>query len=138
MSGHSKWSTIKRKKGAIDAARGRAFTKLIKEITVAARQGGGDPNTNPRLRTALLAGRAQNLPADNIKKAIQRGTGELPGQSYDEIQYEGYGPGGVAIIMQTLTDNRNRTVGELRHILTKAAATWVKTEASVGSSPRRE
>jgi YebC/PmpR family DNA-binding regulatory protein len=120
MSGHSKWSTIKRKKGAIDALRGRVFTKLIKEITVAARHGGGDPDMNPRLRTALLTARGQNLPADNIKKAIQRGTGELPGQNYDEIQYEGYGPGGVAIIMQTLTDNRNRTVGELRHILTKS------------------
>ena len=131
MSGHSKWSTIKRKKGAIDAARGRVFTKLIKEITVAARQGGGDPDSNPRLRTALLAGRAQNLPADNIKKAIQRGTGELPGQSYDEIQYEGYGPGGVAILMQTLTDNRNRTVGELRHILTKSGGNMGET-GSVG------
>lgn len=119
MSGHSKWSTIKRKKGAIDAARGRIFTKLIKEITVAARSGGGDPNSNPRLRTALLTARGQNLPADNIKKAIQRGTGELPGQAYEEIQYEGYGPGGVAILMQAVTDNRNRTVGELRHILSK-------------------
>lgn len=98
MSGHSKWSTIKRKKGAIDAARGRVFTKLIKEITVAARAGGGDPDSNPRLRTALLTARGQNLPADNIKKAIQRGTGELPGQAYEEIQYEGYGPGGVAIL----------------------------------------
>jgi YebC/PmpR family DNA-binding regulatory protein len=119
MSGHSKWSTIKRKKGAIDAARGRIFTKLIKEITVAARAGGGDPSSNPRLRTALLTARSQNLPADNIKKAIQRGTGELPGQAYEEIQYEGYGPGGVAILMQAVTDNRNRTVGELRHILSK-------------------
>lgn len=119
MSGHSKWSTIKRKKGAIDAARGRIFTKLIKEITVAARSGGGDPDANPRLRTALINARGQNLPADNIKKAIQRGTGELPGQAYEEIQYEGYGPGGVAILMQAVTDNRNRTVGELRHILSK-------------------
>lgn len=131
MSGHSKWSTIKRKKGAIDAARGRVFTKLIKEITVAVRAGGGDPDTNPRLRTALLAGRAQNLPADNIKKAIQRGTGELPGQAYEEIQYEGYGPGGVAILMQTVTDNRNRTVGELRHLLSKQGGNLGET-GSVG------
>lgn len=131
MSGHSKWSTIKRKKGAIDAARGRVFTKLIKEITVAVRAGGGDPDTNPRLRTALLAGRAQNLPADNIKKAIQRGTGELPGQAYEEIQYEGYGPGGVAILMQTVTDNRNRTVGELRHMLSKHGGNLGET-GSVG------
>lgn len=131
MSGHSKWSTIKRKKGAIDAARGRVFTKLIKEITVAVRAGGGDPDTNPRLRTALLAGRAQNLPADNVKKAIQRGTGELPGQAYEEIQYEGYGPGGVAILMQAVTDNRNRTVGELRHMLTKNGGNLGET-GSVG------
>jgi YebC/PmpR family DNA-binding regulatory protein len=131
MSGHSKWSTIKRKKGAIDAARGRVFTKLIKEITVAARAGGGDPDSNPRLRTALLTARGQNLPADNIKKAIQRGTGELPGQAYEEIQYEGYGPGGVAILMQAVTDNRNRTVGELRHILSKNGGNLGET-GSVG------
>ncbi len=131
MSGHSKWSTIKRKKGAIDAARGRVFTKLIKEITVAARAGGGDPDMNPRLRTALLTARGQNLPADNIKKAIQRGTGELPGQAYEEIQYEGYGPGGVAILMQTVTDNRNRTVGELRHMLSKNGGNLGET-GSVG------
>lgn len=131
MSGHSKWSTIKRKKGAIDAARGRVFTKLIKEITVAARAGGGDPDANPRLRTALLTARGQNLPADNIKKAIQRGTGELPGQAYEEIQYEAYGPGGVAILMQTVTDNRNRTVGELRHILSKNGGNLGET-GSVG------
>lgn len=131
MSGHSKWSTIKRKKGAIDAARGRVFTKLIKEITVAARAGGGDPDSNPRLRTALLTARGQNLPADNIKKAIQRGTGELPGQAYEEIQYEGYGPGGVAILMQAVTDNRNRTVGELRHMLTKNGGNLGET-GSVG------
>lgn len=131
MSGHSKWSTIKRKKGAIDAARGRIFTKLIKEITVAARSGGGDPDSNPRLRTALLTARGQNLPADNIKKAIQRGTGELPGQAYEEIQYEGYGPGGVAILMQAVTDNRNRTVGELRHMLSKNGGNLGET-GSVG------
>lgn len=131
MSGHSKWSTIKRKKGAIDAARGRVFTKLIKEITVAVRAGGGDPDINPRLRTALLTARGQNLPADNIKKAIQRGTGELPGQAYEEIQYEGYGPGGVALLMQTVTDNRNRTVGELRHMLSKYGGNLGET-GSVG------
>jgi YebC/PmpR family DNA-binding regulatory protein len=119
MSGHSKWSTIKRKKEKTDSARGRVFTKLIKELTVAARHGGGDPESNPRLRTALLAAKAGNMPADNIKKAIQRGTGELPGVNYEEIQYEAYGPRGVAILMQVLTDNRNRTVSELRFVLSK-------------------
>jgi YebC/PmpR family DNA-binding regulatory protein len=119
MSGHSKWSTIKRKKGKTDAARGRMFTRLIKEITVAARDGGGDPELNPRLRTAVQAAKAGNMPADNIKKAIQRGTGELPGVNYEEAQYEAYGPGGVAILINSLTDNRNRTVAEIRHILSR-------------------
>ncbi|MEW5701297.1 MAG: YebC/PmpR family DNA-binding transcriptional regulator [Candidatus Zixiibacteriota bacterium] len=119
MSGHSKWSTIKRKKEKTDAARGRTFTRLIKEITVAARHGGGDPEANPRLRTALLAAKAGNMPADNIKKAIQRGTGELPGVNYEEVQYEAYGPRGVALLMQALTDNRNRTVSEIRFVLSK-------------------
>jgi YebC/PmpR family DNA-binding regulatory protein len=119
MSGHSKWSTIKRQKGKTDAARGRMFTKVIREITTAARAGGGDAESNPRLRTAILSAKAANMPADNIKKAIQKGTGELPGVAYDEVQYEAYGPSGVAILIQTLTDNRNRTVSEIRHILSK-------------------
>jgi len=114
MSGHSKWSTIKRKKGAADAARGKIFSRLVKEITVAAKQGGGDPDTNPRLRTAIATAKAENMPADNIKRGIQRGTGELPGVVYEEVNYEGYGPGGVAILAQTATDNRNRTVAEIR------------------------
>jgi len=119
MSGHSKWSTIKHKKAAQDAKRGRLFTKLIKEITVAAREGGGDPDGNPRLRTAIDAAKTANMPADNIKRAVQKGTGELPGVSYDEIQYEGYGPGGVAILVETLTDNRMRTTPEIRHAFSK-------------------
>ena len=119
MSGHSKWATIKHKKGATDAKRGRIFTRLIKEITIAAKGGGGDPDGNPRLRTAILAAKAENMPQDNIKRAIQRGTGELEGVSYDEIVYEGYGPGGVAIMVQVLTDNKNRAVSELRHTFSK-------------------
>jgi YebC/PmpR family DNA-binding regulatory protein len=119
MSGHSKWATIKHKKGAADAKRGKIFTRLIKEITIAAKGGGGDPDGNPRLRTAILAAKAENMPADNIKRAIQRGTGELEGLSYEEILYEGYGPGGVAIMIQVLTDNKNRAVSEIRHAFTK-------------------
>jgi len=119
MSGHSKWATIKHKKGALDAKRGKIFTRLIKEITVAAKAGGGDPDGNPRLRTAIVAAKAENMPADNIKRAIQRGTGELEGVSYEEIIYEGYGPGGVAIIIQVLTDNKNRAVSEIRHAFSK-------------------
>ena len=119
MSGHSKWHTIKHKKGAADAKRGKIFTRIIKELTVAARNGGGDPATNPRLRTIIAEAKSVNMPADNIKKAIQRGTGELPGVTYEEITYEGYGPGGAALIIETLTDNKNRTVGELRHTLEK-------------------
>src|ERR1700760_2024439 len=119
MSGHSKWATIKHKKGALDAKRGKIFTRLIKEITMAAKSGGGDPEGNPRLRTAIAAAKAENMPADNIKRAIQRGTGELEGVSYEEITFEGYGPGGVAIIVDTLTDNRNRTVSEIRHAFSK-------------------
>jgi len=119
MSGHSKWHTIKHKKGAADAKRGKVFTRIIKELTVAARNGGGDPGMNPRLRTIIADAKAVNMPADNIKKAIQRGTGELPGIVYEEITYEGYGPGGAALIIETLTDNKNRTVGELRHMLEK-------------------
>jgi len=119
MSGHSKWATIKRKKGKTDAARGRMFTRLIKEITVAARNGGGDENANPRLRTAILAAKAVNMPAANIDRAIKRGTGELEGVSYDEITYEGYGPGGVALMLEVLTDNKNRTVAEVRHLISR-------------------
>jgi YebC/PmpR family DNA-binding regulatory protein len=119
MSGHSKWHTIKHKKGAADAKRGKIFTRLIKELTVAARSGGGDPAMNPRLRTIIAAAKEVNMPADNIKKAIQRGTGELPGVSYEEITYEGYGPGGSALLIECLTDNKNRTVGEVRHTLEK-------------------
>jgi YebC/PmpR family DNA-binding regulatory protein len=114
MSGHSKWATIKHKKGALDAKRGKIFTRLLKEIAVAAK-GGGNPDTNARLRTAVAAAKAENMPQDNIKRAIQRGTGELEGVSYDEISFEGYGPGGVAIIVDVLTDNRNRAVSEIRH-----------------------
>ncbi len=119
MSGHSKWATIKHKKGAADAKRGKIFSKLIKEITVAARIGGGDPNGNARLRTVLDKARAANMPNDNITRAIKKGTGDLEGFSYDEVTFEGYGPGGVAMLVETLTDNRNRTVAELRHLLTK-------------------
>jgi YebC/PmpR family DNA-binding regulatory protein len=119
MSGHSKWHTIKHKKGAADAKRGKVFTRIIKELTVAARNGGGDPGMNPRLRTIIADAKSVNMPADNIKKAIQRGTGELPGVTYEEITYEGYGPGGAALIIETMTDNKNRTVGELRHLLEK-------------------
>lgn len=119
MSGHSKWATIKRKKGKLDAARGRIFTRLIKEITVAARDGGGDTESNARLRTAVATAKAANMPADNIKKAIQKGTGELPGTTYEEATYEGYGPAGVAIFIDALTDNKNRTVAEIRHLFSK-------------------
>ncbi len=119
MSGHSKWSTIKRKKGKADAERGRMFTRLIKEITVAARSGGGDPESNPRLRTAVNTAKAANMPADNIKRAIQKGTGELPGTTYEETTYEGYGPAGVAVYIEAMTDNKNRTVSEIRHIFSR-------------------
>ena len=120
MSGHSKWSTIKRKKGANDARRGQMFTKLIKEITIAARSGGGDPAGNPRLRSAILAAKAENMPKDNIDRAIKKGTGELDGAVYEEILYEGYGPGGVAILVEAMTDNKNRTVADIRHFFTKS------------------
>lgn len=119
MSGHSKWSTIKRKKAAIDSKRGKIFTKLIKEITVAAREGGGDPDMNPRLRTAVDNAKVQNMPSDNIDKAIKRGTGELEGVRYVRVTYEGYGPGGVALFIECLTDNENRTVAVIRHLLSK-------------------
>lgn len=119
MSGHSKWSSIKHKKGAADAKRGKIFTKIIKEITVAARIGGGDPNANPRLRQAIANGKQVNMPQDNVTRAIKKGTGELEGVHYEEISYEGYGPGGVAILIEAMTDNKNRTVGELRSLMGK-------------------
>ncbi len=140
MSGHSKWATIKHKKGALDAKRGKIFTRLIKEITIAAKTGGGgDPDGNPRLRTAIAAAKAENMPAENIKRAIQRGTGELEGVSYEEITYEGYGPGGVAIIVEVLTDNKNRAVSEIRHAFSKnggnlgaeGAVSWMFTKKGV-------
>jgi YebC/PmpR family DNA-binding regulatory protein len=116
MSGHSKWSSIKHKKGAADARRGKIFTKLIKEITVAARLSGGDPDGNPRLRTAIQAAKAENMPKENITRAIKKGTGELEGTSYEEVNYEGYGPGGVAMLIDCLTDNKNRTVADIKHL----------------------
>src|ERR1700690_854360 len=118
MSGHSKWATIKHKKGALDAKRGKIFTRIIKEITIAAK-GGGDPDGNPRLRGAIAAAKAENMPQENIKRAIQRGTGELPGVTYEEITFEGYGPGGAAVLVEVSTDNRNRTVSEIRHAFSK-------------------
>jgi YebC/PmpR family DNA-binding regulatory protein len=119
MSGHSKWATIKRKKGKADQERGKIFTRLIKEISIAAREGGGDPEGNPRLRTAIAGAKAANMPQDNIKRAILKGTGELPGVKYESVTYEGYGPSGVAIYLEVMTDNKNRVVSEIRHILTK-------------------
>lgn len=131
MSGHSKWATIKRKKAATDSKRGKLFTKLIREITVAARDGGGDPNFNPRLRLAVDTAKGGNMPTENITRAIKKGTGELEGVSYEEITYEGYGPGGVAIYIETLTDNQNRTVADVRHILSKNFGS-LGTTGSVG------
>lgn len=119
MSGHSKWSTIKHKKGAADAKRGKIFTRLIKEITVAARMGGGDANANPRLRTAIAAAKTENMPKDNIDRAVKKGTGELEGVNYEESTYEGYGPGGAAVLLESLTDNKNRAVADIRHIFAK-------------------
>ena len=131
MSGHSKWHSIKHKKAATDSKRGRLFTRLIKEMTVAARTGGGDVDSNPRLRLAVSNAKSNNMPAENIKKAIMRGTGEIPGVSYEDVSYDGYGPGGAAIIMHTLTDNRNRTVAELRYLLSKNGGNLGET-GSVG------
>src|ERR687887_2376648 len=131
MSGHSKWATIKHKKGALDAKRGKIFTRVIKEISIAAKNGGGDPDSNPRLRTAIAAAKAENMPADNIKRAVQRGTGELPGATYEEFSLEGYGPGGVAILVEISSDNRNRTVSEIRHVFGKNGGN--KAEAGAGS-----
>jgi YebC/PmpR family DNA-binding regulatory protein len=129
MSGHSKWATIKRAKGAKDAARGKLFSRIIKEITIAAREGGGDPDGNPRLRLAVDKAKGNNMPADNIKRAIQRGTGELESVAYEEITYEGYGPAGVALLVQVITDNKNRTVSEIRHIFSKNNATMAESGA---------
>jgi YebC/PmpR family DNA-binding regulatory protein len=122
MSGHSKWSSIKHKKATVDARRGKLFTKLIRELTSAARAGGGDPNANPRLRTAVLTAKTANMPSDTIQRAIQKGTGDLGGETYEEVVYEGYGAGGVAVLVDTLTDNKNRTVAEIRHIFAKNGA----------------
>ncbi|MBW2618652.1 MAG: YebC/PmpR family DNA-binding transcriptional regulator [Deltaproteobacteria bacterium] len=131
MSGHSKWSTIKRKKGAADAKRGKIFTRLIKEISVAARMGGGDPDGNPRLRTAIANAKAQNMPKENIDRAIKKGTGELEGVTYEEVTYEGYGPAGVAVMVEALTDNKNRTVSALRFIFNKYSGS-LAASGSVG------
>lgn len=146
MSGHSKWATIKHKKGALDAKRGKIFTRLIKEITIAAKLGGGDIDGNPRLRGAVAAAKAENMPSDNIKRAIQRGTGELEGVSYEEITYEGYGPGGVAVIVEVLTDNKNRAVSEVRHAFSKnggnlgaeGAVGWMFTTKGLITVPKSD
>ncbi|MEE9257196.1 MAG: YebC/PmpR family DNA-binding transcriptional regulator [bacterium] len=129
MSGHSKWSTIKRKKGALDAKRGKIFTKLIREITVAAKMGGGDPDGNPRLRMAIQNARGANMPQDNVARAISKGTGDMEGVVYEEFSYEAYGPGGVAILIPVLTDNRNRTGSEIRHILTRGGGNLTEPNA---------
>lgn len=129
MSGHSKWSTIKRKKAAIDAKRGKLFTKLIKEITVAARNGGGDPNTNPRLRLAVDNAKAANMPMDNIDRAIKKATGELEGTTYHELMYEGYAPGGAALLVESVTDNKNRTVAEVRHVFNKYGGSMAESNS---------
>lgn len=129
MSGHSKWSTIKRKKGALDAKRGKIFSKLAKEITVAARLGGGDPSGNPRLRAVLLAARSENMPKDNVDRAIKKGTGELEGVQYEELRYEGYGPAGVGLLIDVMTDNKNRVVPELRYILSRNNGSMAENNA---------
>jgi YebC/PmpR family DNA-binding regulatory protein len=129
MSGHSKWATIKHKKAATDARRGKAFTKIIRELTIAARAGGGDPNTNPRLRTAIAAAKNENMPNDNIERAIQRGTGQLEGETLEEVTYEGYGPGGVGMLVQVVTGNRNRAAGEIRHMFSKNGGNMAETGA---------
>jgi YebC/PmpR family DNA-binding regulatory protein len=129
MSGHSKWATIKHKKAATDARRGKIFTKLIRELTIAARVGGGDPITNPRLRTAIAAAKNENMPNDNIERAIQRGTGQLEGESLEEVMFEGYGPGGVGVLVQVVTSNRNRIVSEIRHMFSKNGGNMAETGA---------
>src|SRR5437667_5413300 len=137
MSGHSKWASIKHKKGALDAKRGRVFTRIIKELTVAARGGGGDPDMNPRLRTIIADAKAANMPAENIKRAIRRGTGEEPGVNYEEVSYEGYGPGGAAMLVETLTDNKNRTVGEIRHVFSKWGGNLAEANAVAWMSHKK-
>jgi YebC/PmpR family DNA-binding regulatory protein len=145
MSGHSKWATIKRAKGAKDAARGKLFSTIIKEITVAARAGGGDPDGNPRLRLAIDKAKGANMPAENIKRAVQRGTGEIEGVTYEEVTYEGYGPAGVALLVDVITDNKNRTVAELRHVFSRnngnmaesGAVAWKFERRGVLSVPRK-
>jgi YebC/PmpR family DNA-binding regulatory protein len=129
MSGHSKWATIKHKKAATDARRGKVFTKIIRELSIAARSGGGDPNTNPRLRTAIAAAKNENMPNDNIERAIQRGTGQLEGEQLEEVMYEGYGPGGVGMLVQAVTGNRNRAAGELRHVFSKNGGNMAESGA---------
>jgi len=129
MSGHSKWATIKHKKAATDARRGKMFTKIIRELTIAARSGGGDPNSNPRLRTAIAAAKNENMPNDNIERAIQRGTGQLEGETLEEVTYEGYGPGGVGMLVQVVTGNRNRAAGEIRHLFSKNGGNMAETGA---------
>ncbi len=129
MSGHSKWATIKHKKAAADARRGKAFTKLIREITIAARVGGGDPDSNPRLRSAVQAAKAENMPNENIDRAIQRGTGQLEGEHYEEVVFEGYGPGGVGMLIEVVTTNRNRVVSEIRHVMSKNGGNLAETGA---------
>ncbi len=144
MSGHSKWHSIRHKKAAVDAKRGKIFTRLIKEISVAARLGGGDLDANPRLRTAVQAAKAANMPQDNINRAIKKGTGELPGVSYEAVNYEGYGPGGVAVFVEALTDNKNRTVAEIRHLFSKqggnlgetGSVSWIFERKGYLSVPR--
>lgn len=146
MSGHNKWSTIKHKKGKADAKRGKLFTKVIREITVAARESGGDPDSNPRLRAAVAAAKAANMPSDNIKRAIDRGTGALPGVTYEEMTFEGYGPGGAAVMLELLTDNRNRTTPEIRHLFSKhggnlgenGCVAWLFTRKGLILIPREE
>jgi YebC/PmpR family DNA-binding regulatory protein len=137
MSGHSKWATIKHKKAATDAKRGRAFTKVIREITIAARVGGGDPDSNPRLRTAILAAKNENMPNDNIERALARGTGTLEGEQYEEVTFEGYGPGGVGMIIEVVTTNRNRVVSEIRHMMNKNGGNMAENGA-VGWMFRRK
>ncbi len=137
MSGHSKWSTIKRKKGAADAKRGKLFTKLIREVTVAAREGGGDPDANPRLRSAIATAKAANMPAANLERAIKKGAGNDPDTQYEEVSYEGYAPGGVAIFIECLTDNRNRTGPEVRHLITKRGGSMGRTGTAAAAFNRR-
>jgi YebC/PmpR family DNA-binding regulatory protein len=127
MSGHNKWSSIKHKKGAADAKRGQLFTRLVKEIILAAKSGGGDPEANPRLRTAIMNAKAANMPRDNIERAIKRGTGEIEGAAYEEVVYEGYGPNGIGLVIEVMTDNKNRTIADLRHTLTKYGGTMAES-----------